>query len=956
MDKREILQYLQTGAITPEEAKKLLLGKSQSKVKQKEVSNKDKIAIIGMSGRFPKAANMEEYWNVLKSGTFAVEEIPPSRFDVDRYYEPFPPKPGKTYCRWLGRLDDIEDFDPLFFNIAPIEAETMDPHHRIFLQEAYRAFEDAGYNPKALGDTKCGVYLGVMGNEYVTMLSNHNIKTPDITGDSMAIASARISYFLNLKGPAISIDTACSSSLVCTDMAFQALARHDVDMALVGGVTLYLTPDAFIKMSSTGMLAKDGKCKTFDNAADGFVPGEGAAALVLKRLEDAEADGDPIYGVLIGSGVNQDGKTNGITAPSVKRQKELIHEVYNKYGINPETISFAEMHGTGTKLGDPIELKAITRAFREKGNRENYCAIGSVKSNLGHTSAAAGVAGIEKVLLCMKHRTLVPTLHYQQPNEHFDYDHSPFYVNTKLKEWKDDYPRRACVSAFGFSGTNSHVVIEEYVKEEKQERSRERAVNQICVLSAKNRECLQEKARELCEYIRKNKDLLLEDILFTLQVGREEMEARASFVLKTKEELCDKLEQISLGKTEGEVFYHVCKTGFEGEPIEQEMYQSVWKKPDRENIERVLEKWENGAIVDWIKLCRNRHGKRIHLPVYPFRKDKYWLVSDEKDMKGQDKENCVAWLHPLVQKNCSSLSGVRFETELTGTERLLLDHKVAGKRLFPASAYIEMFWFGTLEVIDKEIKDEIMEQKKKVVLKKLLFQAPLWVENGTKRIYLCFRNRDSLLRAEIYEIDGDRKNTLCECIVDIEKAGEREKIDRDEEKQARAKQDLITGEECYKQFEIMDLQYGKTHQGIQKIYRFKNKAYIDLGKDNLNEEEYCFDIGLLDSAFQSAYGLYQELDNSRAYIPYMIESCELFKGCKERATGKIERIVSSRESRVVNVSLFDQTGELCLKINGFLMQLQKSPKVHVMKNVKEVIDEVRRGQMTRDEFETVFGE
>ena len=408
---------------------------------------------------------MSEYWDNLLQGKNAIREIPLSRFNVSDYYDPNPAASGKIYCKWLGALDDIEYFDPLFFHISPAEVEIMDPQHRLFLEEGYKAFEDAGYSPGQLSNRKCGVYLGISGQEYGLLLHEQNTAEMNLFGTSPAIAAARLAYLLNLKGPAIAFDTACSSSLVATHLACQALSNQEIDMALVGGVSLYLTPDSYIGMCAAGMLSPDGQCKTFDTSANGFVPGEGVGALVLKRLADAEADQDQIYGVIIGSGMNQDGATNGITAPSVRSQIELEREIYEKYQIDPKSIGYVEMHGTGTKLGDPIELEALATVFQEKTQCKQYCAIGSVKTNIGHTLATSGLAGLQKALLTMKYKKLVPTLHFQQPNEHFDFEASPFYVNTCVQDWKSGTgePRRAAVSSFGFSGTNAHLVIEEYI-------------------------------------------------------------------------------------------------------------------------------------------------------------------------------------------------------------------------------------------------------------------------------------------------------------------------------------------------------------------------------------------------------------------------------------------------------------------------------------------------------------
>ncbi|MFI6847351.1 SDR family NAD(P)-dependent oxidoreductase [Kitasatospora sp. NPDC050467] len=425
----------------------------------------NRAAVIGMSGRYPGAENLRQYWDNLSNGRNSVREVPPSRWDVAQYYDPRPGQKGRTTCKWLGYLEDADCFDPLFFNISPLEAEGLDPQQRLFLQEAYRAFEDAGYDPQSLSRKKCGVFLGISGNEYSFLVFRNGAETNAATSSSNAIAASRIAYFLNLKGPAIAIDTACSSSLVALHLAQQALASHEIDIALVGGVSLYLLPDTYVGMSEAGMLSPHGQCRSFDNGADGFVPGEGVGALVLKRLGDAEADHDHVYGVVAASGTNQDGKTNGITAPSANSQMELVRSVYDRHGIDAASIGYVEMHGTGTKLGDPIELDALGTVYRERGVPTGSCAIGSVKSNIGHTSAAAGVAGVHKALLSMRHGLLVPSLNFETPNEHFDFAHSPFRVNTRLEPWEPQAgraPRRAAVSSFGFSGTNAHVVLEEY--------------------------------------------------------------------------------------------------------------------------------------------------------------------------------------------------------------------------------------------------------------------------------------------------------------------------------------------------------------------------------------------------------------------------------------------------------------------------------------------------------------
>ncbi|MFT4400843.1 SDR family NAD(P)-dependent oxidoreductase [Bacillus sp. SW14] len=592
----------------------------------------DAIAIVGMSGRYPGARNVREYWDNLVHARNAIRDIPTSRWDIDKFYDPALNKKGRVYCKSMGMLDDIEHFDPLFFNIPPSEAELMDPQHRIFLQEGYKAFEDAGYSARTLNEKKCGVYLGIMSNEYGVMLNQQ--ARANATGNSFAIAAARIPYFLNLKGPAIPIDTACSSSLVGTHLARQALINKEIDMALVGGVSLYLTPESYISMCEAGMLSPDGQCKAFDNGANGFVPGEGAGALVLKRLKDAEADRDHIYGIIIGSGINQDGKTNGITAPSAKSQMDLERDIYETYGIHPESISYVEMHGTGTKQGDPIELEALSTVFKEKTDKKQFCAIGSVKSNIGHTSAAAGVAGVQKVLLCMNQKTLVPTLNFTTPNEHFQFEHSPLYVNTELKPWEsaDGKPRRACVSSFGYSGTNAHIVIEEYQPEKRDDRLIKQHHSTLFVLSAKKEQQLKAYAKEMKDFANSNEEINLEDMAYTLQTGREAMDYRLAFLADSKEAVIKALGDYVADVPNSSIFSAHVKTKkseiklFETDHDAKALLQT-WIEKKR--LDKVAELWVKGLQVDWNGFYGDHKPRRISLPAYPFAEEYYWLPNEE---------------------------------------------------------------------------------------------------------------------------------------------------------------------------------------------------------------------------------------------------------------------------------------------------------------------------------------
>jgi bacillaene polyketide synthase PksL/BaeL len=635
----------------------------------------DKIAIVGMSGRYPQANNLQEYWANLVEGRNSIVEAPASRWDVNRYYDPDRAKKDKTYSRWLGALDDIDCFDPLFFRISPHEAEHMDPQHRLFLQESYKAFEDAGYSSNSLSNKKCGVYLGITTSEYMSLLLRNGVVSAPVTSNSYAIAAARIAYYLNLKGPAIAVDTACSSSLVAIHLASQALSSREIDMALAGGVSLWLTPESYIAMSQAGMFSPAGQCKTFDDTADGIVNGEGVGVLVLKRLRDAQEDNDFIYGVILGSGINQDGKTNGITAPSVNSQIELEREIYARHKINPDTIGYVEAHGTGTRLGDPIELEALATVFNEKTTRKNYCGLGSVKSNIGHTTAAAGVAGVQKVLLSMRHRTLVPSLNVTKETSRFDFKNSPFYIVREKQTW-DVAPgslRRAAVSSFGFSGTNAHLVIEEYAPPPDQAACSGENGPFIVPLSAKTAEQLEEKARDLLKFIRASQErgqpaeesmpssepIDLAAVAYTLQVGRDAMEERLSFVVSSVDQLVEKLSAYIDGERNIE-------SAYEGRVEPGNEYMTTMGRDDdmqevidrwiaRKKLAKLAQSWARGVNVDWSKLYDEAAPRRVSLPTYPFAKERYWVAEApvRTDVESRfEVDNTLKSIDDIMNKIC----------------------------------------------------------------------------------------------------------------------------------------------------------------------------------------------------------------------------------------------------------------------------------------------------------------
>ncbi|MBE4751860.1 SDR family NAD(P)-dependent oxidoreductase [Corallococcus sp. ZKHCc1 1396] len=595
------------------------------------------VAIIGMSGRFPGARNLDEFWDNLREGRNAIGEPPTGRWDVERFYGGAERRSQKPFSPRAGFLDDVESFDPIFFGISPKEAEMMDPQQRLFLQEAWRALEDAGYPSRVLSEKRCGVYAGCNAGDYtLTLRQNGVMDEPySLMGNSGSILPARISYLLNLKGPSIALDTACSSSLVALHLACEAIRNGSLEMALAGGVTVMTTPEFALLAHEAGMLSSTRQCRTFDNSADGFVPAEGVGVVVLKELNAALRDGDVIHGVIRGTGINQDGKTNGITAPSAPSQTALELSVWSQAGITAESLDYVEAHGTGTRLGDPIEVQALTDAFRRSTDGRQICAIGSVKSNIGHTIMAAGVAGILKVLLSLRNEALPPSLHFEQPNEHIRFEQSPFFVNARLRDWRrgTSRPRRAAVSSFGFSGTNAHVILEE-APIVNSGASPERAA-WLFTLSAKSAPALERRLADLGRWLDRDAGRTsLEDVAYTLLCRRSQYPVRVALVAANVRELRAQVAALVSGATAEGTRRHDLKASPVpvealheelGRRLMDELVASGIRTADAPRKLTVLaELFVKGYELPWEQLFSS--ARTVPLPTYPFDATRYWVA------------------------------------------------------------------------------------------------------------------------------------------------------------------------------------------------------------------------------------------------------------------------------------------------------------------------------------------
>ncbi|KZL51498.1 hypothetical protein A2T98_01895 [Nodularia spumigena CENA596] len=526
----------------------------QAKIQLEEVerAKKEPIAIVGVGCRFPGGANdPETFWQILRDGVDTITPIPGDRWNIDEYYDPNPDTLGKIYTRNGGFLNQIDQFDPQFFGISPREAHSLDPQQRLLLEVTWEALENAGQPVQDLVGSNTGVFIGIGQNDYAQKQLNAGnptrIGTYDGTGNGFCFASGRLSYILGLLGPNMAVDTACSSSLVSIHLACQSLRAGECNLALAGGVQLILSPEVTLFLSRAHALSPDGRCKTFDADANGYGRGEGCGILVLKRLSDAVANGDHILALIRGSAVNHNGISSGLTVPNKQAQEELIRQALANARVSPHEVDYVEAHGTGTILGDPIEVRALGTVYGKERSQERPLLIGSVKTNIGHLEAAAGVAGLIKVVLALQHKHIPPHLHYQKPNPHINWQQLPIKVAQSLASWTSDKPRLAAVSSFGISGTNAHLILESAPEQQKLAIEEQRPLH-LFTLTAKTPTALKQLAQSYINSLGSNPSLAIGDLCFSANTGRSHLGHRLSVVAASTSELEKKLTAFVTGQ------------------------------------------------------------------------------------------------------------------------------------------------------------------------------------------------------------------------------------------------------------------------------------------------------------------------------------------------------------------------------------------------------------------------
>lgn len=679
------------------------------------------IAIIGINGRFPCANDADEFWGNIINERECIKPFPESRRnDAEALWSYIDKQNSSVKFRNGGYLEEIDKFDYKFFKISPKEASLMDPSQRMFLEVAWGAIEDAGYYPKKLSGANLGVYVAarnIYGWSYGNLISYLEPESAAIatSGNTTAIIPSRLSYILDFRGPAVVVDTACSSSLVAVHLACQGIMNGDCELAIAGGVKIILFPVE--ELPRIGIESPDGRTRTFDDSSMGTGESEGVAAILLKPLKRAIEDRDNIYAVIRGSSINQDGRSIGITAPNMASQEEVIVQAWKNAGIDPEKVSYIEAHGTGTKLGDPTEVLGLKRAFERFTQRKQFCAIGSVKSNIGHLDTVAGLASIIKAALALKNRILPATINFQRPNRKIAFHKSPVYVNARTEEWKGEYPRICGVSSFGLSGTNCHVVLQEPpILRHDSDKSEKRL--EVLTISASTDEGLERLIKKYNEFIKKGSFQNIRDLCFTANTCRAHLKVRLAIIFRSLQELEAEIDFLSRGST-GEygnnIFFSFDEADMPSKEENKKQMDALEKsmtdflgsnQEDEGSLAELCSLYVKGANIDWDRLYKDEKRYRVRIPTTQFERTRSWLKVPKIHID-RDVQVKRSYLYRMVWK---AKEREKTANNISGTVLFFSDKSALCKKM------IEIFRQKDLEVIEVEFGAEYAQEGNKFTI------------------------------------------------------------------------------------------------------------------------------------------------------------------------------------------------------------------------------------------------
>ncbi|WP_052410165.1 type I polyketide synthase [Paenibacillus durus] len=907
----------------------------------------DPIAIIGIAATMPQSDCPSELWNNLASGESMISEIPRDRWDWQQYFGDPLKEANKTDIRWGGFMKEIDKFDALFFGISPREAEIMDPRQRIYLQTVWQAIEDAGYKASDLSGSKTGMFVGVVSSDYNDLMNEYgvNVEAQTAMGVFHSILANRISYLLNLHGPSEPVDTACSGSLVAIHRAVESIRNGDCDMAIAGGISVIASPHLYIAFNKAGMLSPDGRCKTFDSKADGYVRSEGSGALVLKPLSKAQASGDHIYGVIKATAINHGGHANTLTSPNPNAQAQLIIDAWKKSGIDPRTVSYIEAHGTGTPLGDPIEINGLKKAFAQLYKMwdeqfgadlnnvsqpvEKHCAIGSVKTYIGHLEAASGIAGVMNVLLSMKHNKLLPNLQLKELNPYIQLEGSPFYIVKDAQEWNrsnKDTPRCAGVSSFGFGGVNAHVVIQEYIEPEYSAESA--SSSNVIVLSAKNEERLKSYAAHIAEFINSSNSVMA-DICFTLQTGREAMEERIAFTVSNAKEAMEKLELFALGNTDIPRF---CQ----GRTVRRKLKENGLSEGEdntfvtdnlirSQELQDLARLWVSGVEIDWMQLYVGKQPQRISMPTYPFVKERHWLQAAKYKELAEDKE---AYLTPNLSSlliNKSDFTKYQYSCTFTGNEFFLTDHRVKGHKVLPGVAHLELVREAVRQAANLGVNERI-------TLQQIVWIKPITTGERVEQIKIHLKpDNDGTIDFKVCSSRAAEEGSTTvfsqgRAVVGMNTESLRIDISA---VQTGCKLGILKSGECYEAYLHKGMDYGPSFRGLGEICLGSNQVLAKLSLPSGlrgKESDYVLHPSIMDAAFQATIGLWlnlpegsEEVSMQKPLLPFSVKEIIIDGPCKPDMWAYVrfsQDGPSGGNNHIFDIDICDLAGMVSVRLRG----------------------------------------
>lgn len=985
--KNYILQQVAAKAITQEQAKQFLLELSQAQPAVAEETDIDNaVAIIGMSGRFPKAENVDEFWHLLRDGVNCVDDFPEARQkDFEHilrnpYYTEFligdaiEEKDIHRAHAKAGYMKQIDKFDANFFGIPPSEAMHMDPNQRQALECAWEAMEDAGYGGETLFGKDVGVYIGKENTNYSLYRYCAEKDPMQLTGTWESIMASRISYLFNFRGPCMVVDTACSAGLVSVHMGASAVLNGDCELAIAGGINLSIVGELNTEfqggMTMDSVESSDGKIRTFDAKANGTVWGEGVALTLLKPLKKALADGDHIHAVIKGSAINNDGASNGLTAPNAEAQEEVIVKAWENAGINPETLSYIEAHGTGTVLGDPIEFKGLTGAFRRYTQKKQFCAIGSLKTNMGHLVAASGCASLFKVVKQMQHKQMAPTINFSEPNPYISFQTSPLYVNDQLSNWQPNGPRRAAISSFGFSHTNCHMVIEEAPQIKAAPATRNAYV---LTISAKKPSLLLDYIDRYQARINGEEAWNLADLCYTANLGRGHYASRVAIVASNERELSDKLavaralvensldENGELANNPNSAVFYSSHSIVSEKKTQREAGEITdkEKKALTQHAKGAMEAWladaantaanaasnsettqantvhlstvashyVNGADVDWSNVYQGEKRQRLAIPTYPFERVRLW--AEPKITKIAD---FTSRLHPLVDRQVAQADNSWTYESLFSAENhwVLSDHKIKNTCVVPGTTYLEMARFAISHALGLDSLE----------LQNIFFLQPMVVEENEQRVVRVVVTKQTSAQTE----NNQNEKSLQGASFIIESRDSTSEDDADWQQHVEGKASTLTQsagaapnlEAIKKQLPDFEehhnpemdtgvFQFGPHWNSVRSAWthgeRFDKEALAKLSLPQELQGE--LDSFLIHpSVLDNAMNLTSQ-NSGHTFLPFMYKSFRFFRPFSTVMYSYIKPGDISDETHNYDVLLVDEAGEVLAEITGYVTK-----KVH----------------------------